>query len=767
MVHPMTKGLWIKTLGILLILTGSLLTGCLQTTGPSQHTTIIPPLHTTPTTNPKTSFEHLYTQTNQTYTANATSYTLPLNASQIENYDTSNDIIGLTSPQETTLLTNGFVVIPDTARTDDITTPYENLQDQGIPLVITTDTLLHLYHIQFDQTLKAIEEHILYNTTLTLTAALFNLSQAEYDHATTTRVQEAARRNVGFFAVALILLQTPTDSYTGIDHIPTLTYTIPAYATSEVDSELANISAHDGTHTSALFHYDEDYTQYVPRGHYTQSDLLKRYFKTMMWYGRLTFLMKGGDPACSSCAYLVSSEDAAIQTTQASLIATALPSITIQGTSLEAMWNQIYAITSFFVGTADDLTPYDYLTAITTTYGTNLTLKAFNDPDNLTSLITTLAAYRSPQIFGGTGGAQITPPVTPQQLDQLLDKTKGMRVLGQRFIPDSYMFQHLVLPIVGAYTGTDQPFTMAQTQAGPMRCFPRGLDVMAVLGSSRAHQILTQDGDTDYVNYSANLAALQQNFSALNVSQWHRNLYFAWLYSLLPLLHNTTQGSPAFMTTQAWQDKQLATALASWTELRHDTILYAKQSYTPRVTSMPPPPATTGYVEPALDVYTRLLGLTTMTREGLTALNALNETETQRLQSLETILTRLINISIKELSGAAVSKDDYDYINNFASTLDEVVAGVNAQGKQTTLIADVHTDDNTNQVLEEGVGYVHLLVLAYPTADGTIHLGVGPTLSYYEFKQPKDQRLTDEEWRSLLENNTAAQRPAWQDSFIN
>ncbi|MDY6822077.1 MAG: DUF3160 domain-containing protein [Deferribacterota bacterium] len=30
------------------------------------------------------------------------------------------------------------------------------------------------------------------------------------------------------------------------------------------------------------------------------------------------------------------------------------------------------------------------------------------------------------------------------------------------------------------------------------------------------------------------------------------------------------------MNTDAWQLKELTTALASWSQLRHDTILYAK-----------------------------------------------------------------------------------------------------------------------------------------------------------------------------------------------
>ena len=43
-----------------------------------------------------------------------------------------------------------------------------------------------------------------------------------------------------------------------------------------------------------LLAYGEDYSQYLPRGHYTRTDPLKAYFKSMMWYGRMTFRL--GDP---------------------------------------------------------------------------------------------------------------------------------------------------------------------------------------------------------------------------------------------------------------------------------------------------------------------------------------------------------------------------------------------------------------------------------------------------------------------------------------
>jgi hypothetical protein len=294
---------------------------------------------------------------------------------------------------------------------------------------------------------------------------------------------------------------------------------------------------------------------------------------------------------------------------------------------------------------------------------------------------------------------------------------------------------------------------------------------VAVLGSERACHILQAEGDTEYrgenTSYQRQLEELRQEFVTFTESDWNRNLYWGWLYALKPLLEEVSAGYPTFMQTQAWRDKQLQTALASWTELRHDTILYAKQSYTPGLTSiMPQPKPPRGYVEPVPELYSRLLSLTTMTREGLQDLGVLSDSEKSRLQSLETILQRLIRISQDELESDPLTEDDYDFIRNFAEELNDIVVGIGARGKETILVADVHTDLNSPmEVLEEGVGYVDLIVVAYEVPEGDILLGAGPALSYYEFKQPIGERLTDEQWKDMLQRGQQPPRPGWINSF--
>ena len=50
----------------------------------------------------------------------------------------------------------------------------------------------------------------------------------------------------------------------------------------------------------------------------------------------------------------------------------------------------------------------------------------------------------------------------------------------------------------------------------------------------------------------------------------------------------------------------------------------------------------------------------------------------------------------------------------------------------------MHTDCNTGKVLEDGVGYGNLILVAYKVPDGRIIVGAGPVFSYYEFKHPMD-----------------------------
>lgn len=80
------------------------------------------------------------------------------------------------------------------------------------------------------------------------------------------------------------------------------------------------------------------------------------------------------------------------------------------------------------------------------------------------------------------------------------------------------------------------------------------------------------------------------------------------------------------------------------------------------------------------------------------------------------------------------------------------------------VVADVHTSpESLPVVLEAATGEARLMLIAI---DGPKHatVYVGPVSSYYEFWQPAEQRLTDEEWRKRLATNPPP-RPIWVTDF--
>ncbi|KUK63498.1 MAG: hypothetical protein XD84_2029 [Desulfotomaculum sp. 46_80] len=208
---------------------------------------------------------------------------------------------------------------------------YEGNKFRKIPSFITTDSVLHNYHLFFDHLLRVVETEKLAPELADLTKAMLSQSQSQYEILKGTDWENAARRNVGFFAVAGKLLDP---------NMP-----IPPIVKNEAEKELALIESHQGVVVSPLMDIDgsgggdpllEDYSQYIPRGHYERTDLLKAYFKSMMWYGRLTFHSKNEN-----------------ETKSALLITLALDK-----ENNRQKWEQIYTTTSFFVGKSDDSTYY-------------------------------------------------------------------------------------------------------------------------------------------------------------------------------------------------------------------------------------------------------------------------------------------------------------------------------------------------------------------------------------------------------------------------
>ena len=157
--------------------------------------------------------------------------------------------------------------------------------------------------------------------------------------------------------------------------------------------------------------------------------------------------------------------------------------------------------------------------------------------------------------------------------------------------------------------------------------------------------------------------------AGLGKETWTQNLYWSWLYTLMPLLQEKPEGYPSFMRNSAWAGKELNTYLGSWTELKHDTILYAKPVYA-EAGGGGEMIDDRGYVEPNPELYGRLASLVKMTRDGLQARELLNERDLESLNRMEQLILDLKTISEKELTNTPLTDEEYDLIRSYGGQLE-------------------------------------------------------------------------------------------------
>lgn len=371
---------------------------------------------------------------------------------------------------------------------------------------------------------------------------MLSASLNQYNNLKGTEWENDAKRNIGFFAVGSKLLD-PSVS-------------VPSVVANEVNQELALIEAHQGIEKSPVMNIGarqdrmietpqgsqsletlkEDYSQYTPRGHYDKTDQLKAYFKSMMWYGRITFRIKNDDEVKSAL----------------------LITLALNKENNQKSWNKIYEPMNFFVGKSDDITYYQSKDLVEKIYGANVTIQSLlSDKNKLAFFLKEAKNLEPPQIN--------SMPVFQASIQTDREKEiKGFRFMGQRFTIDASIFQRLVYREVGDKTKSCQAFKPEETGCLlGARCLPKGLDIPATLGSNEAKNILDEMDETQYACYSENMSKMNRYISGLSKDIWTQNLYWGWLYQLRPLLNVKSGGYPTFMQNTAWARKEINTFLGS------------------------------------------------------------------------------------------------------------------------------------------------------------------------------------------------------------
>lgn len=592
------------------------------------------------------------------------------------------------------IVNDGFVVIDDSGK--EFYEEYEYNRYGQIPNFVTVDSLMHTYHIYFAYLLRSIEKGYLYDALVDMTDDMLDASYEQYLAASDKEFANAALRNVAFFSVGKVLLDDSSN--------------FPEEVSDIVNDEYDYIMSASGINVSPVREDYEDYTQYIPRGYYEGDEILEKYFRTMMWYGRMQFDEKNESMDKSAL----------------------LMTLALEESSLDK-WESIYLVTSFFAGASDDLGYYEYKPAIDAVYG---------DGANIDDIYNNLALFND---FHKVTASLEAPRINSIPIDEGDDNViPGYRFMGQRFSIDATIMQELIYSRVGTQENA--------------RMLPDVLDVPAALGSDIAYEILEDAGECDYKNYKENLEKLKKEFNNDDATLWNASLYANWLNTLRPLLEEKKDGYPMFMQNDNWRLKTLETFAGSYSELKHDTILYSKQPMAEMGGGWEEEIDDRGFVEPEPVVYYRFARLTNQMSDVLKEYGYISKADEENLARLANVANKLQVISVKELTGELLTDEEYDFIRDYGGEIEHLwTEAMRAQtGEEypnsdlfpAAIVADIATDPN-GQVLEVATGNPAVIYVAVPV-DGKIRIARGSVYSFYEFIQPMGDRLTDSAWRKMM-----------------
>ncbi len=518
-------------------------------------------------------------------------------------------LYGVTEAACERLRTQEHLVVDQVAY-DSLGYAYEVHQFSGLDVVVTSDAMLHLFHCTFDNLLKTIEKTSLYDELLALVQGLQVESAQTYDATeldsccsavdardAQTMTHAAARHNLVVFSVARKLLEEDAFEPPDAVRAAVLTYTQRVME-----------------HRRVEFYPGDDYTQYEPRGHYAGDPQLERYFRTVMWLSRRIFRV---EDKCYP-------EQADVELAAAVLMARHLRTVP----PLMAHWQRVYDVTRLLAGPADSITPLMVNQAVDEVTGGTVVLPWLEDAEVRAKLRDELLesdAYPTSEV--------IPVPTLPQ----CPLSPRYVQVIGARYLPDAEVMQETIDPHV-AY-----------------RTLPQGLDVMAaLLASEKADDLLAAEKAT-YPALGGQLAMLQMQFESYPERWWTRSVYNGWLYVLKPLVTPVPADVPLFMQTEAWKRKSLHTALASWSQLRHDMILYGKQPYGSFTGG---PSGGYGYVEPVPTFYRRLRSLCLQTQQALQQYDMLPDTYRTILSNMVEKLATYETYAVKIRDGQPLTWEE-------------------------------------------------------------------------------------------------------------
>ncbi len=672
-----------------------------------------------------------------------------LNEGSINYLDSISLKYNLTEFEKSLIKKHGFMVSERLAQKSFGSAMLDIFQND-MPLFVSTDAILQALHISYDRILKDVELAVLINKVKELLMRLHSqFPELAAQYAERTAMLQMLHDVDIYISVPLKLLGEEVVPYFQVNTI-------------KFNEVISKITAEQGYDEYSLFSETPvvyDWSQFKPRGHYVDiiHPELENYFRTMIWLGRTEiYLLPPRAYGFADSAQVL--KDIRRQTIDAFLFAELF-----EKSNVHQIYNEIEKILTFFVGDQDNVTisNLEYLkNAVSVDSPANFLedKKLFEFQDSLKNQAFAYQLILSQILFHD-----------PMKPDSIIPASSFL-LFGQRYIIDSYINSQVVY---------DKTKTC--------RLFPSSLDPMFALGNNAAAQLLTKE--LDQYGYSENLAAVRYLVDSYGQDFWQATIYNLWL-NLIRTLNppDDRTNLPAFMQTAAFWQEKLNTQLSSWTQLRHDNLLYAKQSYTGGTLCSYP----YTYIEPFPEFYQNLKVLSDKAQNyfspKIESQYDLMWQITEYFKNLGQTADTLYAIVNKELSGADFNESETDFLkrvvyNQSGGSGSVPYAGwypklffrdnyYHSQGflSQDDIVADIHTiptdcfGNIAGWVQHVGTGPVNLGVFVADMPGGVKNAFIGPVLSYYEYTTTNFQRLNDQEWKdSYLKESL---RPDWTNLYL-
>lgn len=612
---------------------------------------------------------------------------------------------------------DGFVIVP--AQHNQLFEVYEENDYREFPNFVTTDLYLQLYHLYIDCMLRELEENHLMELMTDFSHDMFYAMDRMLNWSGGDElVRQTALKNAAYYVIAYQLFTGKTLG------------TEEEIAIAKPEIELC-LNAKDSYSTFMKDYKDFQfgYSLFRPRGHYTRSEKLQRYFRGMMWLQTANFGLKNKDEVLAAVmqTYALKNDEKLIK-------------------KYETLNNLI----TFLMGKPDNLTIMQVKKEVEKL---NMQMEDLLHNDQAIAQLTA----KLEEI--GNRQTRIRPKFEKTSHNKI-------NIMPQRYQPDAEVLQEMV--------DYDNKPTLRAT--------PKGLDFFAAMQVSAAEKILIEEGQK-WQGFAPALEKMKMRMQQIN---WNETIATQWMSTLRALCDRDPQlNLPYFMVTPEWNLKDLNAMLASWAELKHDAILYAKQPAGAECGGGgPPEPVVKGYVEPNISFWKKAISLLDNTAHLLKEENMLTEKISHATERIREEAQFLLNVSEKELAGKELTEEEYDQLQYIGATFENISldlvrekdqylmgwSDVQGADKKVALVADVYTanaDNNPEKaILFEAVGDADEIYVVVEIG-GYLYLTRGAVLSYREFIQPIDEpRLTDEEWQQQLEKNPRKGVPDWMKRII-